>query len=177
METFSNLLVAALATWQAVEIWRHGAIFATRRASMESAWRTGFRGWLSSLLLCPFCLSVWVGWLTWIMTMSSWTFWLVAGLAASRLANIANDSTHHICRTPNRDFIPLSVEIDRQEEEKALRAEEAQQDQQAARQALQEQLELLDLETKMFDNLCRWPVTDSDITGYEGDHGEKTQDI
>lgn len=100
MDTLVNLLVATLATWQSVEVWHHGSLFATCRASVQ-LWR-GLWGWLGELLTCPFCLSVWVGWLCWMATMTEWTFWLVAGLATSRLANVANDITKAISQTPNR---------------------------------------------------------------------------
>jgi hypothetical protein len=52
----TELAVAALATWQVVEIWHHSSLFAPLRARAEL-----LEGRLSELLGCPFCLSVWVG--------------------------------------------------------------------------------------------------------------------
>lgn len=90
------LFVTALATWQAVEIWHQGSIFASVRARLELK-----TGWLIELLLCPFCLSPWVACVLWIwlwlatFTLSVRVEGLVAApvyaLAASRLANLAND--------------------------------------------------------------------------------------
>ncbi len=51
-----ELVVAALATWQAVEIWRHSNLMAPLRARAELR-----EDKLGELLGCPFCLSVWVG--------------------------------------------------------------------------------------------------------------------
>lgn len=99
----TDILIASMATWQAVEVWRHGSIFASARATAQ-AWTvaTGVRGWLGRLLSCPFCLSVWVA----LATVLLWTVGhypgqiLVATLAAARLANVGNDLTHPWCRTP-----------------------------------------------------------------------------
>ena len=91
------------------------------RARNLSDW---LRSFADGLLGCPFCLSVWVGgivaWLYWVSWMplepcscSSWShcvllrlkaclFVSLMGLAASRLANIANDLSWDISRTPGR---------------------------------------------------------------------------
>lgn len=119
-----GLLVAALAAWQAVEVWHHGAIFASARARVQAWPDAGLRGFLAGLLLCPFCLSVWVGtaaaaavwtdlptgeaipaWLGWLLAGAAKLF--VSGLAASRLANLASDLTRGVCRTPNRSAAVL----------------------------------------------------------------------
>jgi len=52
----TDLAVAALATWQAVEVWRHSSLTAGLRARTEL-----WEGKAGELLRCPFCLSVWVG--------------------------------------------------------------------------------------------------------------------
>ena len=118
-----GLLVCSLATWQAVEIWHHGSLFEEARAAIEN-WLTlpstielkaalvvEFKRWLAGLLLCPFCLSVWVGAgmagsvLLGTALGGAGRLVLLAvplALATSRLANLANDLTHGIGRTPNR---------------------------------------------------------------------------
>jgi hypothetical protein len=118
-----DIFVTALVTWQVVEIWHHSQLFAGRRASLQV--RSGL---LAELLLCPFCLSVWVAWIVMfclrftnlmmiVMTLyqASWDSWtslalvqgageaarvIFGGLAASRLANLGNDLSHPWCRTP-----------------------------------------------------------------------------
>lgn len=116
--TLTQLVVIALATWQAVEIWHHSSLFAGPRARVEL-----WDGKLAELLLCPFCLSVWVAvGVTYVVrTEVTWPaaglnlwehVWLatgyllmnalmlfVVGLAGSRLANLGNDLTHGYCRT------------------------------------------------------------------------------
>ena len=122
-----DLLIMALATWQAVEIWNHGSIFASFRARIE-LWNDK----LGTLLLCPFCLSVWVAfavvaimsasvpdfpeqgvtmwrhaWLTcvWVTMKAAKVFVII--LAVSRLANLGNDLSHAYCRTPRSDRLDL----------------------------------------------------------------------
>ncbi len=56
MDTFLNVVIQGLAGWMIIEIWRHGSIFASWRADVES-WGDS---WLKDLLECAFCLSVWV---------------------------------------------------------------------------------------------------------------------
>jgi len=102
-------LVAALATWQAIEIWRHGSIFHDWRARLEAR----EEGFFTDLLLCAFCLSPWVGTLSVIAVFSlafgsdnfEWHYLAAVpflGLAAARLANLLNDLGRPYCRTPNR---------------------------------------------------------------------------
>lgn len=108
-----NLIVAALAAWQAVEIWHHGKIFAEARAIVELWDDTGFRGFVGAVLSCPLCLSVWVGLVTALIM-----FWavpmldiIVCGLAVARLANLGNDLVHRWCRTPRSEqYIALTTE-------------------------------------------------------------------
>jgi hypothetical protein len=113
--TVADLTVAALATWQAVEVWHHGSLFAGWRAWVEAK-----DGWLAELTLCPFCFSVWTAA---AVLLALWpdrpegaldtsagvalgvVLWTAArlfvyALAVSRLANVANDLTHARCRTP-----------------------------------------------------------------------------
>ncbi len=124
------LIVAALATWQAVEIWHHSSIAAGWRARTEL-----WQGRPGELFGCPFCLSVWaalgsiavlgynppaltgdyaslLGWwhaLTDIKEICSnivtaVQFFLYA-LAVSRLANLGNDVFHAWCRTPRSNHL------------------------------------------------------------------------
>lgn len=126
------LLVLGLATWQAVEVWHHGKLFAGRRAAAETWAGWWYHGpfavkrmarcrlarprllclklshdawaWLGGLLGCPFCTSVWAGGVLYAL----WTWtpdWVRVvhyALAASRLANALNDLTHAHCRTPRQ---------------------------------------------------------------------------
>jgi hypothetical protein len=54
--TFMELAVAVLATWQIVEVWHHSSLTRNVRDLLSLKENT-----LAQLLLCPFCLSVWVG--------------------------------------------------------------------------------------------------------------------
>lgn len=100
-----NLVTAAMAIWQVVEIWHHGQLFADWRSRVET-WAAGVKGWVGNLLTCPWCLSVWVGFLVCGNLLLSdalgapWVAFFPYAFAASRLANVGNDLTHHWCRTP-----------------------------------------------------------------------------
>lgn len=108
----TELIIVALATWQAVEIWHHSGLFASQRARVEESDSFGAR-----LLSCPFCLSVWVAAITYlwfiiplpeIAGVFNFLCFLIIGacrvlvyaLAISRLANLGNDLTYNWCRTP-----------------------------------------------------------------------------
>jgi hypothetical protein len=66
--------------------------------------------WLREMLECPWCTSVWVGFVlsaAWLY-LPGWLWWLnvfTMGLACSRAANALNDLTHRQCRTPRADRI------------------------------------------------------------------------
>lgn len=107
-----NLIVAALATWQIVEIWHHSLLFAPWRVHTEM-----WTGKLGELLTCPWCLSVWVGMLCSLVLYAqefcelsqggSVVFYgfaisrlVLHGFAVSRLANLGNDYFKAYCRTP-----------------------------------------------------------------------------
>lgn len=113
-----DFLAAILATTQAVEIWNHGSIFATRRAKLEVS-----DSWIASLLRCMFCLTVWVSWLTCLSVLAfNWLPGLffplkvfVYGLAIARGANLLNDFTHEWNRTPRQvlgDYYDTSEDSD-----------------------------------------------------------------
>ncbi len=104
------ILVLALATWQAVEIWRHSTLFVGERAY----WQSREDSWLGRMLSCPWCLSVWVAAVLVLWYLSTEPVSVIStvtkellqlpinALAISRLANLANDLTHPLCRTPGR---------------------------------------------------------------------------
>jgi hypothetical protein len=99
-----DILICATAVWHAVEVWHHGSIFADWRARLELG-----SGFFSSLLLCPFCLSMHTALIVtgWYLTAQylTGTVWYrlpVYALAVCRLANLANDMTHWSCRTPRQ---------------------------------------------------------------------------
>ncbi len=133
--TVTNLAMLALAVWQIVEIWRHSNLFAGCRATIE-AWpdwdeesfhracpgRSRAMVWcvkqcvhvqafVRNVLLCPWCASIWVGLVVamfWLC-LPEWLQWLTfvaLGLAISRLANLGNDVTHGLCRTPKANRLP-----------------------------------------------------------------------
>lgn len=106
--TALTVLISALAVWEIVEIWHHSQLFATRRAYLEAR-----GGWLADMLLCPFCLSVWVAFLVisilgmdvhltqhvprWVIDCIQLPIY---GFAVARLANLFNDFARNTCRTP-----------------------------------------------------------------------------
>jgi len=97
-----DLVIAALATWQIVEIWQHSTLMAPLRARTEM-WQNK----LGELLSCPWCLSVWIGMLCGallttadIVQASRVGSVVIYGFAISRLANLGNDVFKSYCRTP-----------------------------------------------------------------------------
>lgn len=99
--TLAELVVAALAVWQIVEIWHHSSLLAPLRAKAEL-----LDGKVGELLRCPFCLSVWVALLVGLIVLlpAEWWAWpfkaAVIAFALSRAANLGNDLTREWCRTP-----------------------------------------------------------------------------
>jgi len=101
-------LLAALANWQILEIWRHGSVFAGYRAYLEL-----YEGKLVELLLCTFCLSNWtaLGCTAAVFALAcpaeafEWWYlaaWIPTAFAVARLSNLFNDLVRPVCRTPNR---------------------------------------------------------------------------
>jgi|TARA_R110002051_G_scaffold252284_1_gene311517 hypothetical protein len=99
-----ELIIAALATWEIIEIWHHSLLFAPLRARTE-LWTNK----LGELIGCPFCLAPWVALLSVMVLFSpEWFGWSVwSGLrviwysfAVARLANLGNDYFKATCRTP-----------------------------------------------------------------------------
>lgn len=110
-----DLLAVSLAVWQTGEIWRHGRILSGLRDQID--W---LGGPIADLLLCPFCLSVWLGWLFCLLLVlrgqltaaEPYIIVFVYGLAASRLANLANDLFHAYCRTPRVNVVEENVDVE-----------------------------------------------------------------
>lgn len=109
-----ELIVVALATWQIVEIWHHSLLFADWR-SITEMWDNK----LGELLGCPWCLSVWIGFLcsgamqlTSLQLIGPCVQIVLYGFAASRLANLCNDLFKSYCRTPKAsvDFSAFEAE-------------------------------------------------------------------
>ncbi len=113
-----EFIVAALATWQIVEIWHHSLLFADWR-SITEMWDNK----LGELLGCPWCLSVWIGFLcagalhlTGFPLIGPCVTIVLYGFAASRLANLCNDFFKSYCRTPKITLDLGSVEAEPTEE-------------------------------------------------------------
>lgn len=86
--SLTAIIVVALATWQAVEIYRHSSLFEEWRAATKPFEDTD---WFFKLLGCGWCLSVWVAAFLFIAVYVPPFNWVVAGLAISRIANIFHD--------------------------------------------------------------------------------------
>lgn len=120
-----NLLIASLAVWEAVEIWRHSALMSGLRARAEL-----LEGWFGKVLNCPFCLSVWLAILATPFALDPivptkfpaeepvvWAWYsvrnvgymLMCAFAIARLANLGNDLTHGRCRTPKANKLELDA--------------------------------------------------------------------
>jgi hypothetical protein len=110
-----TLIVAALATWHIVEVWHHGSIFASWRARVDL-----WEGFFGELLRCPFCLSVWVAGLStgWFFLTSAVGYdvlaWPLYLFAVARLANLGNDVSRDLCRTPKPQ---LDFDVEAMEED------------------------------------------------------------
>jgi len=99
-------IIAALATWQIVEIWHHSLLMAPLRARTEM-WVNK----IGELLSCPFCLSIWVA-LFCVAVLSLAEYGLagrcgsiaIHALAVSRLANLGNDFFKQHSLTPKASF-------------------------------------------------------------------------
>ena len=101
-----NLIVAALATWQIIEIWHHSLFMAPLRAITDT-WENKF----GELASCPFCLSPWVGLLcVTILELQEYGLagacgsLIIYAFAVARLANLGNDLSSKFNRTPKLRF-------------------------------------------------------------------------
>jgi len=96
MQLMGEFVLLAFCVWQIVEIWHHSDLFADWRDRISRWNATRFTRWLSELLGCPWCLSVWIGFIVAGLWWSEQTVVriIIMGFAASRLANALNDLTH-----------------------------------------------------------------------------------
>lgn len=102
--SLTQLIVAALAVWEILEIWHHSVLFAGIRARLEY-----WENLAGDLLRCPFCLAPWTAGI--VLLLSSWldwsgrtaALWVVWSFAVARLANLANDAFYSVCRTVKED--------------------------------------------------------------------------
>lgn len=92
-----TLLVVGLATFQAVEVFRHSTL---QPVADLRAWMEMQPGILPELRACGWCLSIWVAFALIIAMQIPVLNWAVWGLAASRLANLLNDWSYEWSRTP-----------------------------------------------------------------------------
>lgn len=100
------LIVAALATWQIIEIWHHSLLFSRPRSIVEM-WDSK----LGELLVCPWCVSPWVALLCIVCLQSAenglvglTASTIIYSFAISRLANLGNDFFKQHTRTPQVNF-------------------------------------------------------------------------
>jgi hypothetical protein len=91
MLSVTALIVVGLATWQAVEIYRHSSLFESWRHAIE-----GSENLLDQLLSCGWCLSVWVATILAIAVYLPLVQFFVYGLAISRLANVLHDAYRYL---------------------------------------------------------------------------------
>lgn len=94
--TLGEAVLAALAVWEVIEIWRHGDLFAGLRARTEA-----YDTWWSYLLGCGFCLAPWTA----LAVVLAWHYvpaakLVILAFAVARLANLGNDLAYDWCRTP-----------------------------------------------------------------------------
>lgn len=95
MDALSTIVVAALATWQLVDVIHHSVIARPIRLWAQAAVDSGGRlALVGKAIQCPYCLSHWVAGacvLALISPLSPLFRFLALILAAVRLANLAND--------------------------------------------------------------------------------------
>lgn len=101
-----------IATWGFVEIIQHAHftqelkiwLEAKNASNTDRPLRYAHGEFWLTLLNCGFCKSPWVallcwgGWQSGVFLLQS----VIIAIALARLANLANDVTYFICRTPNR---------------------------------------------------------------------------
>jgi len=93
--TLSEIFIAALACWQVVEVWKHSRLSGWLRCRAVK-----LPGLIGYFFNCAWCFSIWIALLLVVaLTCHAWSFYFVAVLAISRLANLFNDITHPFSRT------------------------------------------------------------------------------
>ncbi len=121
----TNLVIAAIAGWQAVETWHHGSIFGGPKAWLWVYRENKDRSWvgrkIAELLTCPFCLSHWTctaAVLVMLLTEGNSAWKLpVYCLAAIRVAQLLNDLSHSLTRSPSGD---IEIDLTKQVEMRVL---------------------------------------------------------
>lgn len=104
-------VIAGFASWQVVETWHHGSLFAEWNKWLKSYKKSGKGTWwqkfFCNLLICPFCLAHWTSGVCVLVLLltgpDSVLRWPVYVLAVTRLAQLLNDVTHRICRSPSSE--------------------------------------------------------------------------
>lgn len=124
MLNVTELILLFLATNQAVEIWHHGKIMSARRDMVQqgispflppaairylihklprgSETAKYVNDFVVDLLSCPYCTSVWVAAALFLLYQLAGPVgqFCTAALAVSRGANLLNDLTYSVSRTP-----------------------------------------------------------------------------
>ncbi len=97
-----NLIIVSVAVWSAIEIIHHGEIFTQLRLFLKPKLNSNHTiiRFISKLILCPFCLSVWIA-LLFCLTYN-YIYYFIIALCISRLSNLFNDVTKtlNFCYTP-----------------------------------------------------------------------------
>lgn len=107
---FIEMVLAVLCVSEILEVWKHGSIFEETRAKLEAGYYVTPDSFVCRLLMCNFCLSVWVtGAVVLLMTIRPLLplplqypigfIITVAGL--TRVSNIVHDLVRPWSRTPN----------------------------------------------------------------------------
>jgi len=106
------LLISAVLTWALVEVVNHGEILLDVRL-VTYRWAESWKSRIVRFLLiplrslgCPYCFSHWAAlgasFAVVFAAGERWWWAPILWLPATRLANLANDLTHGVCRTPGR---------------------------------------------------------------------------
>lgn len=120
MNLLIDLLIAALAGCQAVEVWHHGSIFKAARSwvgECRDEEREPLSGKICEMLLCPFCLSHWTCLATTAVVLfatdplSAWRLPVYA-LAVTRAAQLLSDVAHGFTKSPPSDVTEIDETSD-----------------------------------------------------------------
>lgn len=112
LAVIATAAIAPLAATHLVEVVHHGSIFRRLRSwarrNKTDKEKGPVRRWLGELISCPFCLSHWAGAAVVILVvgavlLSPYVSLPVWWLALVRLANLINDVTKPISRSPAAD--------------------------------------------------------------------------
>lgn len=90
-ESMLALIVVGLATWQAVEIYRHSSLFENIRYVLQGPPDHKPENFVEELFSCGWCLSVWVAVVLAALFYIPLLSLFVYGLAISKVANVLHD--------------------------------------------------------------------------------------